>query len=124
MKEWNAVTTKINKETHTRLLNYCKMEKITPSSYIRGLIEKGLLKLIPINKAGINKIEYKKKEDSFSWKIEYDDGEIIEISDNVSPSFFTNLKEAVDSASSLRNLYINKKTKHSTPIPSKLIKLR
>jgi hypothetical protein len=50
MKEWNVVTTKIDKETYTKLLNYCKMEKITPSFFLRGLIENGLLKIIPIGR--------------------------------------------------------------------------
>jgi len=124
MKEWNVATTKIDKETYTKLLNYCKMEKITPSFFLRSLIEKGLLKIIPTNKAGINNIEYRKKEDSFSWNIEFDDGEKIEISENIPSSFFVNLKESIDSALSLRNLYTGKKKKQSVSVPTSLNKLR
>ncbi len=123
MKEWFSISSKIRKETHAQLLNFCENEGITPSTHIRNLIETSFSEIIPINKAGVIEFEYDKKGDHFKWVIKYDDGSKKEIAENLSLSFLENLKKAIIFSLSLREDYIKKKEKESFTIPSKIKKL-
>ena len=124
MTEWKAVRSKITNETYTQLLHYCKNEEITPSRYIRDLIEKNILTVISLNKAGVNSFEYDKSKDAFTWTVSFDDGQKAIIGEMLSHSFLENLQEALNKALSIRELYIRKGNKMSIAIPNKLRTLR
>lgn len=118
-----VISSRIEREKYSELLNYCKNQNVIPSKLIKNLIEKVLHEKIPIHKAGINKIDFNKEKNCFSWKILYDDGSFKIISENLSDSFLENLRKSIDSALSLRNEYIHKRIKESVVSPVGIPKL-
>ena len=123
MKELRTVASKIPSTTYTRLLQYCEKEGISPSAFIKDLIESEVSGLTPHNKAGINIVNYNKKEDTFDWIIEYDDGEKVEIAKNVSPEFMKDAVKAIESELRARELYLQKSKRNSVPAPTKIKKV-
>tara|TARA_Y100000310_G_C20601374_1_gene773233 strand:+ start:146 stop:523 length:378 start_codon:yes stop_codon:yes gene_type:complete len=123
MKEFRTVASKIPNILYARLLQYCEKEGISPSSFIKDLIETEVSSLVPHNKAGSNIVEYNKKNDTFDWFILYDDGEKIEVAKNISPEFVQDALKSINSELKARELYLQKSKKKSVPAPTKIKKV-
>ena len=123
MKEFRTVASKIPNLLYARLLQYCEKEGISPSSFIKDLIETEVSDLIPHNKAGSNIVEYNKKNDTFDWFILYDDGEKVEVAKNISPEFVQDALKSINSELRARELYLQKSKKNSVPTPTKIKKV-
>lgn len=115
--DYAVVRSKIKRETYLDLLQYCKMEHTNISRFVRSLIESNVGGVIPINQAGVNRIEYNKSLDSFSWFLDFDNGPKVLLAENLQPEFFENLIKASESAVEFREIYLKKKVSDSVPIP-------
>jgi len=124
MGEFGVVRSKIPKELQTQLLLYCEKEGITPSRFVRDLVQDKVADMVPINKAGLNRISYDKKTDTFQWVVQYDDKAQKTVVEAATPGFLENLGSEISSALSLRFSYMKKSSQKSVPIPSKMKKLR
>ncbi len=119
--EYVSVSTKMPREEITKLKSYCSKINVTPSQFIRDIINKEIEKPRPQNKAGKNKIAYNNNKDSFSWFIILDSGEKKEILNNISPSFLEDLLSVIKSALDDRSTFISKKKYNSVPIPTSIL---
>jgi hypothetical protein len=122
--DYVTVSSKIDRLTYAQLKHYCDNEKITPSLFIKKLVESNVSNLIPLNKAGINKFSYDKASDSFFWSIEFDDGEEIVVGENLSSEFLENLTSQLGSEISTRNSYLKKTKKQSVIVPIGIKKMK
>jgi hypothetical protein len=120
--EFKSVSTKINREQFTLLQDYCEKKGITPSTLIRDSILKELKIVFPHNVAGKNKILYNKERDNFSWFVELDDGQNVEILKNVSMSYLEQLQKVINEALETRQNTIKKTRKDSVAVPSSILK--
>ena len=120
--EYRSISTKIPINELTLFKTYCDKKGITPASLIRELILKEMEITVPHTVAGKNRISYVKKNDSFIWSIELDNGERIEVLKNISPRYIENLSEKIKIGINERHSYIHKKKKHSVPIPSDIMR--
>jgi len=123
MKELRTVASKIPNTLFVQLQRYCEMEGISPSAFIKELVESEVSEVVPHNKAGRNVLEYNKKHDSFTWLIEYDDGEKVPIARNVSAEFIEDAQQAIASELRARELYLQKGKSGSVPAPTKVKKV-
>lgn len=123
MKEFRTVASKIPSTLYARLLQYCEKEGISPSSFIKDLVETEVSGVVPHNKAGSNVIEYNKKNDTFDWFILHDDGEKVEVAKNISPEFIQDALKSINSELRARELYLQKSKKKSVPAPTKIKKV-
>jgi hypothetical protein len=124
MGEFGVVRSKIPKELQSQLTLYCEREGITQSRFIRDLVQEKVAEVAPINKAGLNRITYDKKTDSFTWLIEYDDRTTRIIAEHVPADFFKNLSSELISSLSLRESYMKKGRRNSVPVPAKMTRLK
>ena len=124
MSDFKTVSTKVSRLEFGLVEAYCKRKGISASALIRDLLLNEIEVPVPVNVAGNNKLIYNKERDSFSWFVELDSGELIEILKNVSPTFLNELNEIIASELKVRNNAILKKKSNSIAIPHKLIKRR
>jgi len=122
--DYVTVSSKINRSTFSQLKHYCEKEKITPSLFIKNLIESNVSELIPLNKAAVNKFVYDKNNDCFFWIIEFDDGEKINVGEKLTPLFLENLLSQMNSVLNTRNSYIKKTRRDSVPVPTNIKKIK
>ncbi len=122
--DYITVSSKIDRLTFSQLKHYCEKEKITTSLFIKNLIESNVSKLIPLNKAGVNKFVYDKNNDCFSWSVEFDDGEKISVGEKLTPLFLENLLSQMNSVLNTRNSYIKKTRKDSVLVPTNIKKIK
>lgn len=120
--EYRAVSTKLPNNEFTLFRQFCKKKGVTPASLVRELILRELKIPIPHTVAGKNKIQYNKKIDSFTWLIELDNGEQIEVLKNVSPAFIEDLYEIFTLGLGERHTFIHKKKKDSVAVPSDIMR--
>ena len=120
MVEFRTVASKIPNTLYTSLLHYCEREGIKPSAFIKGLIESEVSSLVPHNKSGRSVVSYNKKQETFSWHIEYDDDEKVEITRNITPDFIEDAVKGLTDAVKSRELYLQKLKKGSVPAPTKI----
>lgn len=121
--EWATVHAKLKRDTYAALENYCKKEGINISSLIRSLIESNVSGVVPANQAGVSRIEYNKKQDSFSWFLDFDNGPTEQIAEHLQPEFLENLINASTSAIELRKTYLRQGNSKSIPIPTRIKRL-
>ena len=122
--EYKSVSTKISRDEFTLLQEYCEKKGVTISSLIRDLLLKEMKILAPHNVAGKNKIEYNKEKDNFSWSVELDDGQTVNVLKNVSSRYLENLRENIVKILDERSNFINKKKKNSVAIPSNMVRIK
>jgi hypothetical protein len=120
MKEFRTIASKIPSTLYARLLQYCEKEGISPSSFIKNLVETEVSGVVPHNKSGSNVIEYNKKTDTFDWFILYDEGDKVEVAKNISPDFMQDALKSINSELRARELYLQKSKKKSVPAPTKI----
>ena len=119
--EYRTVSTKLPSNELTLFRAHCEKKGVTPASLLRELVLKEIGITIPNQVAGRNKILYDKKIDTFIWSIILDDGKKIDVISNISPKFIEDLNETIKLGLMERSAFINKKTKDSVPVPSRII---
>lgn len=77
---------------------------------------------VPHTVAGRNKLDYDKNKDSFTWSVELDTGQAVEVLSNVSPAFIENLLDILRLSLGERHTFIQKKRKHSVPVPTNMMR--
>ncbi|QQR92237.1 MAG: hypothetical protein IPJ89_03695 [Candidatus Iainarchaeum archaeon] len=122
--EWMTIRAKVKRSTFIEMQNYCQREGIKSSKFIRDLIESNVSAVVPVNHAGINKIEYDKRKDTFSWHVEHDNGPRIQIADSLQPSFLDNLLREATQSKENRLTYLRQSNPDSVPVPTRLKKLK
>ena len=119
--EYKSISAKLPRTEYTRISEYCRKKETTPSALIRDLLLKEIEIPTPHHVAGRNKIAYDKEKDNYSWTVELDDGETIEVIKNVSPEYLKDLGEALHTALETRTNTIKQKAKRSVPVPERMI---
>jgi len=120
--EYTTISAKITREEFTLLQDYCEKKGVTISSLIRDLLLREVDIPLPHNIAGRNRIGYNKATDDFSWSIEFDNGEVVEVIKNISPEFIQELNDEFRKSIEERVVFIKKKNKTSVPVPSSLLR--
>ena len=120
-KEYVSVSTRLPNIDAIRLNLMCKRHNTTPSNYIRDLIKKNLGSTSKKFLAGKNELKYNKLQNNFSWLVNLDSGEKIEILNNLSDDFLKNLKKEIDLAIQERNNWIHQRDPNSVQIPNEIL---
>lgn len=120
-KGYVSVSTRLPFADAVFLKLICNRSGIAPSEYIRNLIKNNINS--PKNNflSGKNKIKYNKLNNSFSWFVQFDSGEEIEVLSNLSQDFFKNLHNEIQDAIKQRNEWIHQTKKDSIGIPKELV---
>jgi len=116
--DWLSVRAKIKKENYIELEKYCKANKTTISYYIRSLIEKNNPSNVSLKKAGTVSFKFNPSKDTFSFELDYDDGEKEVIAEELSLEFMDAMKKSIKRAITERDEHINKKLKSSVALTS------
>jgi len=122
--EYRTVSTKLPSNELTLFRAHCEKKGVAPAFLVRDLILKEMKITVPSTVAGKNKITYVKSHDSFTWCVELDTGEIVEVLRNVSPTFVENLHDVVKLCLGERRTFIQKKRRDSAAIPNRILKRR
>ena len=120
-KEYVSISTRLPFKDAVHLKLICNRLNIPPSEYIRELIKKNIDSPTKKFLAGKNIMEYDKTNNSFSWLVELDSEREIEVLNNLSGEFLTNLKKAIDKALQDRNEWIDQSKSGSVDIPVELV---
>ncbi|MCX9075060.1 MAG: hypothetical protein OIN88_10460 [Candidatus Methanoperedens sp.] len=120
--EFGSISTKLSREEITLLKTYCEKKGVTPSAFIRSLIQRELKVSIPQNVAGKNRVHYNKERDTFSWSVDLDSGKVIEVMSDVSPGYLEDLSHILEQGLDERWTFIRKNKKDSVPVPSKILR--
>lgn len=120
--EYRTVSAKLPSNEFTMFRAFCEKKRISPAKLIRKAILQEMKIPIPHTIAGKNRIFYDDDMDLFTWVIELDNGEQIDILKNVSPEFIENLHEIITLGLGERNSFIHKEKKESVPIPSDILR--
>lgn len=118
--EHRTISTKLPSDELTLFRAHCEKKGVTPASLIRELILGEMKMTVPHKVAGKNRIQYDRNMDLFTWSIELDDGNQIEVLRNVSPAFIGDLYEIIRLSLNERNSFIQKTKKNSVPVPSEI----
>lgn len=122
--EYRSISAKLPINELTMFKSFCEKKGVSPASLIRDLILREMKITIPHTVAGKNKIIYDRKNDSFTWSIELDNEEQIEVIKNVSPVYIENLEEMIKHALDERQAFIHKMEKDSVPVPNGFLRRR
>lgn len=122
--EYRTVSTKLPSNELTMFKAHCEKKGVAPASLIRDLILREMRITVPNAVAGKNKITYEKDHDSFTWCVELDTGEFVDVLRNVSPTFIENLRDAITLVAGERLTFIHKKKKDSVTVPNGILKRR
>lgn len=120
--EYRTVSTKLPSNEIALLRAHCEKKGVTPAYLIRELILREMKITLPHKIAGRNKIFYNRETDSFSWAIELDDGNEIEVLKNVAPDFMEDFGRIIKIGLDERNSYLKKKRRNSVPVPSEFVR--
>ena len=117
-----TVSAKLSRHEFTRFKKHCELKGIKPSTQIKQLIKDEIESTVPHMIAGKNTFSYNKFKDNFSWSIILDSGLKIEIDDNLSSEFVSQLFNSIKQVLDERNTYIKKSNDGNIPIPSKILR--
>lgn len=119
-KSYVSVSTRLSEVDASLFQNYCKKIGISPSERIRQLVLLDIKKPQKYILAGKNRIRYNKTDNSFSWFVELDSGQEIEVLKNLSLEFLKNLNQEIQEAIKERNLWIHQTQPDSVDVPGEL----
>ncbi len=118
MAKEKILVTKVEPTVADLFIENCKSEGKTVNKKLGELIEKENSKAEKTFLAGKNKIIYQNTLNSFKWYAELDNGEKIELLNNLSSDFLENLKLQIEKAQRDRNDWLSLKEKGSVEIPN------
>jgi hypothetical protein len=120
--QYRTVSTKLPSNELTLFRAHCEKKGVTPAFLIKELILKEMKIAVPHILAGKNIIGYVKNSDSFSWLVELDTGERVEVLRNVSPQFVEHLQKVITLGLGERSTFMHKKKEDSVPVPSAILR--
>jgi hypothetical protein len=120
--QYRTVSTKLPSNELTLFRAHCEKKGVAPAFLIKELILKEMKIAVPHTLAGKNIIGYVKKSDSFSWSVELDTGERVEVLRNVSPQFVEHLQKTITLGLGERSTFMCKKKEDSVPVPSAILR--
>jgi hypothetical protein len=120
--EYRTVATKLPSNEFTLFKAFCEKKGITLASLMKELILRELKIPTPHTIAGRNKLLYDRKTDVFTWSVELDSGDQVQILRNVSPSFVQDLKEILMLGLEERDSFIHRERDDSVPVPSGILR--
>jgi len=121
-KNYVPRTVKLEKEQNDRLEKICQLNNTQVSTFVRDAILEKLNSGAVSNIAGQNKIHYDSSTDTFTWTIELDNSEKIEILRNLSAEFIQSFFNNIQFELHKRDEILKKKQKGSVAIPKSLVK--
>lgn len=119
-----VVSTKIPREEFTRFQRYCKVNRETINAVLKRLILSEIDVPHPSKIAGRSVFEYNRKRDDFAWKVELDDGSLLEIDDSLPAVTAEQLLQSIGKAIDERNTFIRKSKNKSVSLPTRLLRKR
>ena len=120
--DYRSVSAKMPVNEVTLFKSFCEKKGVTPASLIRDLILREMEVPIPHTVAGKNKITYDKMTDRFMWSVELDNGEEVNVLQNVSPAFLEELQNMISRGLDERASFIGKVEMDSVPVPSDILR--
>jgi hypothetical protein len=112
---------KVSLERGREFENVCKIEEKTVNAKLKELIDDSLKGQKRYFVSGLNKFEYDRVNDKFSWVVYLDSGEKKTIVYNLSASFLGNIFNASEKALLERADWVHQKDKNSVDIPKELV---
>ncbi len=119
--EHRTISAKLPTDELTMFKAHCERKGVTPANLLRELILQELKVSIPHQVAGNNLICYNKERDSFAWSIQLDSGNIIEVIQNMSPTFLEALNNLMTLRLNERAAFIDKRKSGSSSVPAYLL---
>ncbi len=116
-----TVSAKLSPSEFTNFKTHCDVKGVKPSVEIKELIKNEIKTPVPHMLAGKNVFVYNKHKDNFSWRVVLDNGLRVDIEDDLSAEYVSQLVDSLQQAVDERNTYI-KKENGGVPIPSKLVR--
>jgi len=103
-------------------IDFNKLCENTHSSKLRKLISKEIKNSSKSDfLSGINKIKYNKLNNSFSWIVQLDSGQEVEILNNFSLEFLKNLQSEIQEAIKERNQWVHQTKDDSVDVPREMV---
>ena len=99
----------------------CENEKTNINAKLKELIDSSLRGDKRYFLSGKNKISYNKTINNFSWLVQLDSKQEIEILNNLSDDFLINLKKEIDKAIQERNEWVHQTKFDSIDVPKELV---
>ena len=121
VQENKVVMAKLPREDFIKLQKHCEIKKESVNSVIRKAIMNEVEEPVPHMLAGKNSFAYNKYKDNFSWRVILDNGLRVDIEEDLSTEYVSQLFDTIKQAVDERETYI-KKEKDGVPIPSKLVR--
>ena len=121
VQENKVVMAKISREDFIKLQKHCSIKNESVNAVVRKAVMNEIETPVPHMLAGKNSFAYNKYKDNFSWRVILDNGLNVEIEDDLSAEYVSQLFDAIKQAVDERDTYI-KKGDDGVPIPSKLVR--
>ncbi|RJQ16852.1 hypothetical protein C4573_02190 [Candidatus Woesearchaeota archaeon] len=122
VQENKVVMAKLSREDFIKLQKHCTIKDESVNSVVKKAIMTEVDSPVPHMLAGKNLFVYNKNKDNFSWRVMLDNGLRVDIEEDISAEYvsqlFNSLKEAIDE----RETYIKKESTDAVAIPSKLVR--
>lgn len=121
-QENKVVMAKLPREDFIKLQKHCEIKKESVNSTIKKAIMNEIDEPAPHMISGKNLFIYNRAKDNFSWRVMLDNELRIDIEEDLSAEYVSQLFEVLKKAIDERNTYIKKETSRSVPIPSKILR--
>jgi len=119
-KKYTSLSTRLPYTDAVLFTMFCKRLGANTSERLRQLVIQDLKKPIKQSLAGLNKIKYDKVHNSFSWFVQLDSGQEIEVLNNLSIEFLKNFQNQIQEAIKERNEWVHQSRPGSVDIPGEL----
>ena len=121
VQENKVVMAKLSREDFIKLQKHCSVKNESVNAVVRKAVMNEIETPVPHMLAGKNSFVYNKYKDNFSWRVILDNGLRVDIEDNLSAEYVSQLFDSIKQAVDERDTYI-KKENDGVPIPSKLVR--
>lgn len=122
LESFTVLSARIPRLESVKFKDYCQKKGISPSNLIRDLINREMEVPLPHIVAGRNAIEYSQEKDAFSWFIELESGDRVEVLRDIKPGYLEDLKAIIDLRIEERDAFIGKARKGSVSVPGELVR--
>lgn len=113
---------KLPREDFIKLQKHCSILNESVNSVVRKAIMNEIDEPIPHTLAGKNIFLYNRAKDNFSWRVMLDNGLRVDVEDDLSAQFVSQLFDSIKEAVDERNTYTKKESKESVAIPSNMVR--
>lgn len=122
MNDDRVVSAKLSREEFNNFKSLCERKGRSFNTLLKELINREITAPFKEHRSGENVLKYNKVGDDFSWIIRLDDGDDVEILENLSFEFVNDLKEKINQVEKERKEYLGKTKKESVRVPGKLVR--